>query len=77
MRPVRLLLFIPLLLAISLTFPAAEAAVIGISSSDVNSIDWNGLATYKVLVQNTDDKPHTLRLRAASLAWVMLFLTKI
>jgi len=69
MRPVRLLLFIPLLLAISLTFPAAEAAVIGISSSDVNSIDWNGLATYKVLVQNTDDKPHTLRLRAASLAW--------
>lgn len=69
MRPVRLFLVIPLILAISLALPSAEATVISISSPDVNSIDWDGVATYKVSLQNTDNMPHMLRLRAASLAW--------
>lgn len=69
MRPARLLLIIPLLLAISLALPSAEAALIDITSTDVNAVNWDETTSYKITVQNNDQISHTLRLRAASLAW--------
>ena len=69
MRPRRFALVIPLLLAIALILPVAEAANIDIISQDVNTVEWDGTANYKVTVKNNDIMPHTLRIRAASLAW--------
>jgi len=69
MRPARLLLFIPLVLAISFALPSAEAALIDITSHDINVAEWDETTSYSITVQNNDEKPHTLRLRAASLGW--------